>query len=59
ALEAVVSMAALYIHYARQSAFVIDTLETRIAEIERRGEDSYNRSMIAGLRSEGPTPQPA
>jgi radical SAM superfamily enzyme YgiQ (UPF0313 family) len=59
ALEAVVSMAALYVHYTRQSAFVIDTLERRIAEIERCGEDSYNQSMIAGLRPEGPTPQPA
>jgi radical SAM superfamily enzyme YgiQ (UPF0313 family) len=59
ALQAVVSMAALYVHYTRQSAFVIDTLEDRIAEIERCGEDSYNQSMIAGLRPEGPAPQPA
>lgn len=58
AIEAVVSMAALYVHYARQSAFVIDTLEHKIAEIERCGEDSYNQSMIAGLRSEEPAPQP-
>ena len=46
ALEAVVSMAALYVHYARQSEFVIHTLEHRIAEIERCGEESYNQSMM-------------
>jgi len=47
ALEAVVSMAALYVHYAKQSAFVIRTLENKIAEIERCGDESYTESIIA------------
>lgn len=58
ALDVAVSMAALYVHYAKQSAFVIETLEDKIAEIERHGEDSYNQSMISGLRVGDPATQP-
>jgi radical SAM superfamily enzyme YgiQ (UPF0313 family) len=47
AAEAAVSMAALYIHYARQSEFVIHTLEGKVAHVESCGEESYNRSMMA------------
>ncbi len=59
ALEVVVSMAALYVHYSRQSAFVIDTLEHKIAEVEHCGEDSYNRAMIAGSGGRELASQPA
>lgn len=52
AAETVVSMAALYTHYARQSEFAVRTLEARIAEVERRGEVSYNRQMIAAPAAE-------
>jgi hypothetical protein len=48
AVEAMVSMAALYVHYSSQSAFVIRTLEDRIAYIEGCGEESYNRSVTVG-----------
>jgi radical SAM superfamily enzyme YgiQ (UPF0313 family) len=59
AFDVAVSMAALYVHYAKQSAFVIETLEHKIAEIERCGEDSYTRSMIAGLLAREGVPQPS
>ena len=57
ALEAAVSMAALYVHYARQSEFVIHTLEHKIARIEGCGEESYNQSMLAGAALGEPVPQ--
>jgi radical SAM superfamily enzyme YgiQ (UPF0313 family) len=46
AAEVVVSMAALYVHYAKVSAFVVHTLEDKIAHIERCGEEAYNQRMI-------------
>jgi hypothetical protein len=46
--EGEVSMAALYVHYSSQSAFVIRTLEDRIAYVESYGEESYNQSMVVG-----------
>jgi hypothetical protein len=48
AAEAVVSMAALYVYYFRQSEFVIRTLEDRAAYIESYGEENYNQPMMAG-----------
>ena len=49
AAEAVVSLAALYVHYSRQSEFVVHTLEDKVAHVESRGEDIFNQSMMAGL----------
>ena len=46
ATAAVVSMAALYVHYAKVSEFVIYTLEDKIAHIESCGEETYNEWMI-------------
>jgi radical SAM superfamily enzyme YgiQ (UPF0313 family) len=47
-VTAVVSMAALYVHYARQSEFVIRTLQAKIAYVESCGEEAYNERMIKG-----------
>ena len=44
-----VSNAALYIHFREQSAFVVDMMERKIEQIEGRGEEAYNRQMIAGI----------
>ena len=41
-------MAALYVHYSSQSAFVIRTLEDRIAYVESYGEENYDQSMMGG-----------
>jgi len=46
ALEAAVSLAAMYVHFSEQSEFVIRTLEEKIATVERCGEENYNRGMI-------------
>ena len=54
AAEAAVSLAALYIHYAKVSEFVIHTLEDKIAHIERCGEEAYNEWMIKRPTREGP-----
>jgi radical SAM superfamily enzyme YgiQ (UPF0313 family) len=48
ALEAAMSLAAMYVHFSEQSEFVIRTLEERVATIERCGEEDYNRRMILG-----------
>jgi hypothetical protein len=48
AVQAAASMAALYLHFGEQSKFVVDLLERKVAEIERRGEEDYNAQMIAG-----------
>jgi len=48
AAEAVVGMAALYIHFSKQSAFVIRVLEDKVAYIESYGEEKYNEWMIVG-----------
>lgn len=45
-------MAALYVHCSGQSAFVIRTLEDRIAYVESYGEESYGQSMRPGSSSE-------
>jgi hypothetical protein len=50
AIQATVSMAALYIHFGKQSEFVVDLLERKVAEIEQCGEADYNAQMIAGSR---------
>ena len=48
AIEAAVNLAAMYVHFSEQSAFVIRTLERRIAEVEHCGETNYNQLMIEG-----------
>ena len=56
AMGATVSMAALYVHFSRQSEFVIRTIEEKIAHVESYGEENYNRLMIAepGLENAQP-----
>ena len=44
--KGVVSMAALYVPYAKVSEFVVHTLEAKIAHIESCGEETYNERMI-------------
>ena len=48
AVEAAVNLAAMYLHFSRQAAFVIHMLEQRIAGVERCGEDRYNHLMTDG-----------
>ena len=66
AAQAAIGMAALYDHFDKQSEFVMDMVERKIAEIESCGEEDYNARMIAGiapvpLSTEHPLPhsQPA
>lgn len=46
AVEAVVNLAAMYVHFSRQSEFVIRTLEGKVAHVESYGEENYNQLMI-------------
>ena len=46
AAESAISMAALYIDFDAQSAYVIERLQREIEEIDRCGEEDYNAQMI-------------
>ena len=48
ALDVVVNMAAMYLHFARQSRYVIGTLEQTAHWTSEFGEDRYNSMMLAG-----------
>ena len=47
AIEAVVNLAAMYIHFQKQSQFIIDLTNKEIKSVERIGEENYNRSMFS------------
>jgi radical SAM superfamily enzyme YgiQ (UPF0313 family) len=47
AVSTAVNMAAVYVHFSRQSEFVIRTLEERAEYTRSYGEENYNKLMIA------------
>ena len=47
-----VNLAAMYIHFAKQSEFVVPMLRERAATVRRCGEDAYNARMIASCAGE-------
>jgi radical SAM superfamily enzyme YgiQ (UPF0313 family) len=46
AFEAAVNLSAMFIHFSKQSAFIIDLTTSEIKSIESYGEDNYHRSMF-------------
>jgi len=50
ALEAAASLAAMYLHFARQSYYVTGVLEKAARRVRRVGEERYNAAMVAGPR---------
>jgi len=50
ALDAAASLAALYIHFAKQSFYVTGMLEKAARHVRRVGEERYNKMMVAGSR---------
>jgi len=51
ALDVVVNLAAMYLHFARQSRYVVGTLEATADRVSAFGEDRYNAMMLAGTAS--------
>jgi radical SAM superfamily enzyme YgiQ (UPF0313 family) len=52
AIEATVNLAAMFIHFHKQSKFIIDLTNKEISNIENYGEDKYNQLMLqAGKNS--------
>jgi hypothetical protein len=47
AIESVVSLAAMYIHFARHSQFIIKLINEKIKYIEHCGEENYNQLMLS------------
>ncbi len=48
AIDAAASLAALYLHFAKQSYYVTGVLEKAARHVRRVGEERYNAQMVAG-----------
>jgi len=48
AIDAAASLAALYLHFGKQSYYVTGVLEKTARRVRRVGEERYNATMIAG-----------
>ena len=51
AIDAAASLAALYLHFAKQSYYVTGVLEKAARHVRRVGEERYNAQMVAGPAS--------
>ena len=47
AIESAVNLAAMFIHFQKQSQFIINVTNKEIEYIERFGEESYNQRTIS------------
>ncbi len=47
ALEATINLAAMYVHFSKQAAYVIDTLNQNTKHVENLGEERYNDAMLS------------
>ena len=45
-IEAAVNLAAMYIHFQKQSKFIVDLTNSEIREIESSGEEEYHQLMF-------------
>jgi radical SAM superfamily enzyme YgiQ (UPF0313 family) len=48
AIDAAVNLAAMYLHFAKQSYYVVGVLEKAARHVRRVGEAHYNAAMVAG-----------
>jgi len=44
-IEAAVNLAAMYIHFHKQSKFIVDLTRSKIQEVRQHGEERYNEKM--------------
>ena len=51
AIEATVNLAAMFIHFHKQSKFIIELTNQEISHIENYGEDKYNQIMLQAERN--------
>lgn len=69
AIDAAVNLAAMYLHFVKQSHYVIGALERAARHVRRVGEERYNTVMVAGPAAvaqepesrdpnDGPSPRP-
>ncbi len=52
AAEAVVSLAAMYVHFGKQSEFVVNMMQDKVSNVESLGEEKYNQMMIEQISGE-------
>jgi hypothetical protein len=48
AIDVVVNLAAMYLHFSKQSRYVVGALDRAARRIHEVGEDRYNMMMLAG-----------
>ena len=58
AIEAMVNLAAMYIHFYKQSKFIIDLTTSEIKRIESYGEDNFHQLMFQENRKSGIRKEP-
>jgi radical SAM superfamily enzyme YgiQ (UPF0313 family) len=54
AIDAAVNLAAMYLHFAKQSYYVAGALERAVAHVKAVGEEKFNEMMVAGTARAGP-----
>ncbi len=54
AIDAAVNLAAMYLHFAKQSYYVVGALERAAAHVRSIGEERFNAAMVAGTTRSGP-----
>jgi radical SAM superfamily enzyme YgiQ (UPF0313 family) len=54
AIDAAVNLAAMYLHFARQSYYVVGALERAVVDVKAVGEEKFNETMVAGTARAGP-----
>ncbi len=53
AIDAAVNLAAMYLHFAKQSYYVVGALERAVAHVKAVGERKFNEMMVAGTARAG------
>jgi hypothetical protein len=47
-VEAVANLAAMYVHFGKQSDYVVQLIDEKLKELREMGEEAYNQFMIGG-----------
>lgn len=57
-VEAAANLAAMYVHFGKQSDYVVQLIDEKVNEVLQMGEEAYNQFMIGGrLANESTSPQ--
>jgi radical SAM superfamily enzyme YgiQ (UPF0313 family) len=51
-VEAAANLAAMYVHFGKQSDYVVQLIDAKVNQLKEVGEEAYNQFMIAGRLAE-------